>query len=105
MSNSHSNGSSKSIQPMHFTEAEVQQIVSLFQDYYMSDNCEILTFIGEQHNELLDVNSQIYLLNIDIDRSRTSIIRLIGVLNLVFNRIIEEIRNVFPQNSWVRVFF
>ena len=47
MSTSHSNGSSKSIQPMHFTEAEVQRIVNLFQDHYMSSNCEILTFIGQ----------------------------------------------------------
>ena len=31
-------------------------------------------------------------------------IRLIGVLNSVFNRIIEEIHNVVPCNSWVRVF-
>ena len=66
---------------MHFTESEVQWIVSLFQDYYMSDNCEILTFIGEQYNEQLGVNSHIYLLNVDIDHSRTSMIRLIGVLN------------------------
>ena len=47
MSNSHSNGLSKSIQPMHFTEAELQQIVSLFRDYYMFDNHEILTFIRQ----------------------------------------------------------
>ena len=104
MSNSRSDGSSKSIQPMHFTEAEVQWIESLFRDYYMFGNCEILTFIGEQYNEQLSLNSRVYLLNIDIDHSRTSMIRLMGVLNLVFNRIIEEI-HVVPCNCWVRVFF
>ena len=61
ISNSHSNGSSKSIQPMHFTEAEVQQIVSLFQHYYASDNHEVLTFVGEQYNERLGVTSCVYL--------------------------------------------
>ena len=99
MSNSCSNGYSKSIQPMRFTEAEVQLIVSLFQDYYMSDNRKILTFIGEQYNERLGVTILVYSLNVDIDRSRTSMIRLIGVLNSVFNRIIKEIHNVVPRNS------
>ena len=104
MSNSHSNGLLRSIQPMHFTEAEVQRIVSLFQDYYASDNREILTFVGEQYNERLGVTSCVYSLNIDIDHSRTSMIRSIGVSNLIFNRIIQEIHNVVPRNSWVRVF-
>ena len=49
-------------------------------------------------------NSRVYSLNVDIDHSRTSMIRLIGILNSVFNRIFDEI-NVVPHNSWVRVFF
>ena len=53
----------------------------------------------------MDVNSHVYLLNVDVSCSRTSMIRLISVLNSVFKRIIEEIHNVVPHNSWVRVFF
>ena len=71
----------------------------------MFNNCEILTFIGEQYNERLRLNSRVYLLNVDIDCSRTSLIRLIGVLNSVFNRMIEEIHNVVPCNCWVRIYF
>ena len=63
----------------------------------MFNNCEILTFIGEQYNERLDVNSCIYSWNVDINCSGTSI-RSISVLNSVFNRIIEEIHNVVPCN-------
>ena len=65
---------------------------------------KFLHFFGERYNEWLGLNSYIYSLNVDIDHTRTSMIRLIGVLNLVFNRIIEEIHNVVPSNSWVRVF-
>ena len=43
--------------------------------------------------------------NVDLGSSRVTMNRLISILTNVFDRIIAEIHQYVPLNSWVRVFF
>ena len=73
---------------MHFTDAEVNRITSLFDADHHIDLENALTFVESVYNGRLRVTSHVYKLNVNVGESHITMNRLILVLSNMFDETI-----------------